>query len=50
VKHPEKADEARKMYAEIESIFQEQLVPKINDLIKFLEGHPMQLSDIPEEN
>jgi len=50
VKHQGKADEAREMYAEIENIFQEQLDPKISDLIKFLKGHPMQLSDIPEDN
>lgn len=48
--HPETAETAKKMYSEIEEIFARQLEPKILELVRFLEGYPMQLTDIPEDN
>lgn len=49
-KHPKKVAEARELFAELETIFQEQLEPKIQALVKLLEDYNMQLSDIPQEN
>jgi len=49
-KHPEKAAEAKAVFADIDAFYQEQLEPKVQALVKLLEDYPMQLEEIPAEN